>query len=331
MGTLFVKVDTTLLTTITEKSERGSIRDGFGKALAELGAQNEQVVAVSADLTESTRLNYFREAFPKRFVQVGVAEQNLIGVAAGLALAGKIPFAASFAVFSPGRSWDQVRVSVCYSNLNVKIIGGHAGLTVGPDGATHQALEDIAITRVLPNMTVIVPCDENQTAAATRAIAKHEGPCYLRLSRAKPIKITTPETPFEIGKAQLIKEGTDITLVATGIMVEHALFAAQELQAKHNISAEVINMHTIKPLDTKTLLTTTKKTGKVITVEEHQKIGGLGSAVAEFLSQEFPVPMSIIGIEDTFGESGDADDLMTKYKLTVEEIVHQAKQKLHIS
>jgi len=326
-----VKVNSSLQTTITEKSERGSIRDGFGKALAELGATNEQIVAVSADLTESTRLNYFQEAFPKRFVQVGVAEQNLIGVSAGLALAGKIPFAASFAVFSPGRSWDQVRVSVCYSNLNVKIIGGHAGLTVGPDGATHQALEDIAITRVLPNITVIVPCDENQTAAATKAIAKHVGPCYLRLSRAKPVKITTLDTPFEIGKAQLLKEGSDITFVATGIMVEHALLAAQELQAKHNVSVEVINMHTIKPLDTQALLTTAKKTGTVITIEEHQKIGGLGSSVAEFLSQEYPVPMQIIGIQDTFGESGDADDLMEKYGLTVQEIVNQAKQKLHIS
>lgn len=306
---------------LSTQTPRGSIRDGFGKALAELGAENEQVVAVSADLTESTRLNYFQEAFPKRFVQVGVAEQNLIGVAAGLALAGKIPFAASFAVFSPGRSWDQIRVSVCYSNLNVKIIGGHAGLTVGTDGATHQALEDIAITRVLPNMTVIVPCDENQTAAATRAIAEHNGPCYLRLSRATPITITTPETPFKIGTAQLLKEGSDVSIIACGVMVETALFAAQELAEKHNLSAEVINMHTIKPIDTKTLLATATKTGKVITLEEHQQAGGLGSAVAEYLGQNHPVPLKIIGVQDTFGESGEAEELMKKYRLDVEAVV----------
>lgn len=318
-----MKVDSTVLTTISTDSPRGSIRDGFGKALAELGTENEQVVAVSADLTESTRLNYFKEAFPKRFVQVGVAEQNLIGVAAGLAMVGKIPFAASFAVFNPGRSWDQIRVSVCYSNLNVKVVGGHAGITVGPDGATHQALEDIAITRVLPNMTVVIPCDENQAAAATKAVAKHVGPCYLRLSRATPVTITSPETPFEIGKAQLLKEGTDITLIATGIMVEHALVAAQELQKNHSISAEVINMHTIKPLDKQALLRTAKKTGKVITLEEHQQIGGLGSAVAEFLSQEYPVPIKIIGIDDTFGESGTSDELLSKYGLNNAQIMKQ--------
>lgn len=318
---------------VSEKSEvsklpTGSIRDGFGKALADLGKENDAIVAVSADLTESTRLSYFKTAFPERFVQVGVAEQNLIGVSAGMALAGKQPFAASFAVFSPGRSWDQIRVSVCYSNLNVKIIGGHAGLTVGPDGATHQALEDIAMMRVLPNMIVVVPCDEDQAAAATRAIADHTGPAYLRSSREKPIKITTPNTPFEIGKAQLLREGSDVTLIATGIMVQKSLLAAREL-AKENISARVINMHTIKPLDTEAILSAAQETGKIITVEEHQQAGGLGSAVAEFLGQHHPTPLKIIGVNDTFGESGESEELLEKYGLGVSEIVAQTKKVLH--
>jgi transketolase len=297
-------------------------RDGYGDGLKELGSQNPNVVCLSADLTESTRSNLFAEEFPDRFFQTGVAEQNLMGISAGLALSGKIPFAASYAVFSPGRNWDQLRVSVCYSRANVKIISTHAGLTVGPDGATHQALEDIAITRVLPNLTVIVPSDYFEAKKATYAISELEGPAYLRLGRSGAPVYTTEETPFEIGKANLLYEGNDATIIACGIMVYEALMAAKEL-SERGISVDVINCHTIKPIDKETIINSAKKTGKIVTVEEHQITGGLGSAVAEVVSEEFPVPIKRIGMPDIFGQSGTPEELLTEYGLTKEHIIDE--------
>jgi transketolase len=297
-------------------------RDGYGDGLKELGSQNPNVVCLSADLTESTRSNLFAEEFPDRFFQTGVAEQNLMGISAGLALSGKVPFAASYAVFSPGRNWDQLRVSVCYSRANVKVISTHAGLTVGPDGATHQALEDIAITRVLPNLTVIVPSDYFEAKKATYAISELEGPAYLRLGRSGSPVYTTEETPFEIGKANLLYEGNDATIIACGIMVYEALMAAKEL-SERGISVDVINCHTIKPIDKETIINSAKKTGKIVTVEEHQITGGLGSAVAEVVSEEFPVPIKRIGMPDIFGQSGTPEELLTEYGLTKEHIIDE--------
>ncbi|BCX14246.1 MAG: transketolase [Candidatus Dojkabacteria bacterium] len=298
-------------------------RDGFGQGLLEVAKQNSKIVGLCADLTESTRMHWFAENFRERFIQVGVAEQNLIGVAAGLALEGKIPFAASYAVFSPGRNWDQIRVSVCYSNLNVKIVGGHAGLTVGPDGATHQALEDIAITRVLPNLVVISPADSEQARQATIAIANYDGPCYLRLSREASPVFTTSKTTFEIGKAQVLKSGNDLTLIATGPMVFNALMVAENLKADYSV--EVINVHTIKPIDIDTIVKSAQKTRKVVTVEEHQINGGLGGAVAEVLGEKYPTPMLRIGMNDCFGQSGKAQELLDFYGLSVYKILEKVK------
>lgn len=295
-------------------------RDGFGEALVKIGEENSDVVVLSADLTSSTGLTLFEKKFPERFFQVGVAEQNLMGIASGFAIAGKIPFLASYAVFNPGRNWDQLRVSVCYSNLNVKIIGCHAGLSVGPDGATHQALEDIAITRVLPNLIVVVPCDYEETKKATEAIAKHKGPSYLRLTREKTPVFTRKNSDFEIGKANVLREGKDVTLIACGPLVYEALKAANELYCGHLISCEVINSHTIKPLDTKTILDSAKKTKAVITIEEHQVSGGLGGAVSEFLSEYFPVKIKRIGMQDKFGESGSSKELLEKYGMSASHI-----------
>lgn len=303
--------------------EQKGTRDGYGDGLKEIGGKNPNVVCLSADLTESTRSNLFAEAFPERFFQTGVAEQNLMGISAGLALSGKIPFAASYAVFSPGRNWDQLRVSVCYSKANVKVISTHAGLTVGPDGATHQALEDIAITRVLPNLTVIVPSDYYEAKKATEAISELDGPAYLRLGRSNTPVYTTNETPFEIGKANLLFEGNDATIVACGTMVYEALMAAKELSEK-GIFVDVINCHTIKPIDRETILNSARKTKRIITVEEHQVNGGLGSAVAEVVSEEFPVPIKRIGMSDIFGQSGTPEELLVEYGMTKEHIIDEA-------
>lgn len=305
---------------MSNNTEFSSTRDGFGEGLVQAAEQNPQVVGLCADLTESIRMNLFSEAFPDRFIQVGVAEQNLVGVAAGLAIAGKVPFAGSYAVFSPGRSWDQLRVSVCYSNLNVKLVGGHGGITVGPDGATHQALEDIAITRVLPNLTVVVPCDKEEARKATLAIAGHRGPCYLRLGRDKVEEVTTSQTPFELGKAITMREGTDATIIACGLMVQEALKAAEELAAKGK-NVRVLNMHTIKPLDEKAILKAATETGLIITAEEHQIIGGLGSAVAEVVAEHHPVPVLRVGMKDSFGESGSGKELLEKYGLDSRAII----------
>jgi len=309
---------------ITKHLELKVCRDGFGEALLELGRKNKDVVVVSADLAESTRCLDFSKKFPERFIEVGVAEQNMAGVAAGLALEGKIPFICSFGVFSPARNWDQIRISICYNKVNVKIIGAHAGLNVGEDGATHQALEDIAITRVLPNMTVIAPCDYEESKKAVWAAAKFEGPIYIRFGREKSPVMTLPKTKFQIGKAEVFKEGDDITIIACGPMVYEALLAAKELK-KEKIQAEVINCHTIKPIDTKTIIHSAKKTNRVVTIEEHQVNGGLGSAVAEVLSQNYPVPMKIIGMPDKFGESGTGKQLLDKYGLNSKHIVNEVK------
>lgn len=302
--------------------EEISVRDGFGEGLVLAADENPNIVVLTADLTESTRVGAFKDKYPERFFEVGVAEQNLVTVASGLASVGKIPFATSYAVFSPGRNWEQIRTTICYNDQPVKLIGCHAGISVGPDGATHQALEDIALMRVLPNMTVISPCDVIEAKKATLALVKINQPCYLRLSRNKSAVITTDKTPFEIGKAAVFSEGRDVTIVATGQMVHKALLAAKKLN-ESNISARVINCHTIKPLDTRTIINAAEETGAIVTIEDHQKIGGLGSAIAELLAEQFPIPLRIIGINDIFGESGNTDELFQKYNLTTDNIIKE--------
>lgn len=307
------------LVDLNEDKPLVSPRDGFGEALLELGEKNKDVVVLTADVAESVRVEEFAKKYPERFFDVGVAEQNLAGVSAGLSLTGKIPFMASYAVFSPGRNWDQIRVSICYSQNNVKIISSHAGLNVGPDGATHQALEDIAITRVLPHMTVIVPADAAQVKQAILASAKHQGPVYVRFGREKTPVTTDEDANFEIGKAIPIISGKDATIIACGPMVAMAIEAAELMKDK--LSVGVINMATIKPLDEKAILDAAKHTGAIVTAEDHQIIGGLGSAVAEVLSEHCPTPLVRVGVHDQFGRSGRADELMAHYHLTPDAIV----------
>lgn len=312
-----------------EDIEQVPSRDGFGEGLVIAGEENPNVVALSADLTESTRMEAFKKQFPERFFDVGVAEQNLVTVASGMAHEGKIPFTSSYATFSPGRNWEQIRTTICYNDVPVKIVGSHAGISVGPDGATHQALEDIALMRVLPNMVVVVPADAIEAKKATIAIAKNGKPSYIRLSRDKVPTITTEQTPFEIGKAEVLFEGMDVTVIACGQMVYRALQAAKELKSQ-DIGVRVINCHTIKPLDTKLIIEAAEQTRAVVTVEEHQVTGGLGGAVAECLSQHFPVPMKIIGIEDRYGESGEPQELLEKFGLTKEAIIKGILQVLRM-
>lgn len=295
-------------------------RNGYGEGLVIAADVDLNVVALCADLTESTRTQAFADKFPERFIEMGVAEQNLATVASGMAACGKIPFITSYAMFSPGRNWEQIRTTICYNDQPVKIIGSHAGISVGPDGATHQALEDLAITRVLPNMVVIAPADAIEAKKATLAIAKNNKPSYLRLSREKVPVITTEETPFEIGKADVFYEGNDVCIIACGQMVYRALMAAKQLK-EHKISVRVINCHTIKPIDKKTILQAAEETGAIVTIEEHQLNGGLGSAVAEVVCQNYPVPIKMIGIDDYFGESGEPDELLEKFGLTKEAII----------
>ncbi len=300
-------------------------RNGYGDALAELGDEDKRVVVLTSDLSESTRANLFQKKFPERFVECGVAEQNMMGVAAGLALAGKVPFVSSYAVFVPGRNWDQLRVSVCYTNANVKVAGAHSGISVGPDGATHQALEDIAITRVLPNLTVIVPCDYQETKKATKALAKMTGPAYFRFAREKTPVITTEKTPFKIGEALVMREGKDATIAACGPLLFEALKAAQELE-EDGVSCEVVNCHTLKPFDEETLVKSAKKTGCCVTVEEHQITGGLAGAVCETLGRNFPVPVESVGMPNSFGESGEPKELLEKYGMTVKDILKAVRK-----
>ncbi len=300
-------------------------RNGYGEALLELGETNPQVVVLTADLAESTRVLDFGKKYPDRFIECGVAEQNMMGIAAGLAACGKIPFVSSYAVFSPGRSWDQLRVSVGYSNLPVKIAGAHTGVSVGPDGATHQALEDIAITRVLPNMTVVVPCDSIETKKATLASVQINGPVYFRFAREKTPVITKPESRFEIGRAEIVIEhGHDAAIIACGPLLYQAMVAADELQ-KENIHVSVVNNHTIKPIDAPTIMKVARNCGAVVTVEEHQIMGGMGSAVAECLATHFPVPIEFIGMPNTFGQSGEPNELLQKYGMTVVSIKNAVK------
>ena len=295
-------------------------RNGYGEGLVGLGDKNPDIVVLTGDVAESTRILEFAKKFRERFIECGVAEQNMMGIAAGLAASGKIPFISSYAVFSPGRSWDQLRVSVAISNLNVKIAGAHTGVSVGPDGATHQALEDIAITRVLPNMTVVVPCDYRETKKATIAGAKLNGPYYFRFTREKTPVITTEDAPFEIGKAEVLANyGSEAAIVACGPLVYQSLVAAKQLH-EEGVGVVVINNHTIKPMDKATILKAARDCGAVVTVEEHQVMGGMGSAVAEVLAGNYPVPMEFVGMQDKFGESGQPDELLEKFGMSVEGI-----------
>lgn len=302
-------------------------RDGYGKGLVKLGQTNKDVVVLSADLTESTRAKWFQNEFPERFFSFGVAEQDMIGTAAGLALSGKIPFCCTFGIFASGRAWDQIRVSVAYMNLNVNIGGTHSGLLVGADGATHQAIEEITLMRLLPNMKVVVPCDAIEAEKATIAACYTEGPLYLRLGREKTPLITKEEDEFKIGQANIIKKGSDLTIIACGVMVYQAIRAAEDLK-RDDVDVGIINLHTIKPIDKKAIVDAAKKTGAVVTAEEHLLAGGMGSAVSEVLVQESSVPVEMVGIRDRFGESGPPWELIRHFHLMPEDIVAAAKKAL---
>ena len=307
------------------KPEMVPSRDGYGYGLIEAGQQDENVVALGADITASVRVDWFQKEFPNRFFSIGIAEQNQMCVAAGMALMGKVPFVTNYGVFLSGRAWDQIRTTVCYNNLNVKLGGAHGGISVGPDGATHQALEEIAVMRCLPNMTVIVPADAVEARKATVAIAKMYGPAYIRFGREKVPVISDEKTPFEISKAYCCRDGSDVAIVSCGAMVYEALVAAEKL-SEAGISVMVINNHTIKPIDKATLIEVAKKTGAVVTVEEHQLMGGMGSAVLEVLAQNCPVPVRMIGVDDRFGESGAPDVLMKAFGLTSNHIIEAVKE-----
>lgn len=308
--------------TYTEKKDT---RSGFGAGLLEVGRKNDKVVALCADLVGSLKMADFIKEFPDRFIQVGIAEANMIGIASGLTIGGKIPFTGTFANFSTGRVYDQIRQSVAYSNKNVKICASHAGLTLGEDGATHQILEDIGLMKMLPGMTVINPCDYNQTKAATIAIADHEGPVYLRFGRPVMPIFTPADQKFEIGKAWMVNEGADVSIFATGHLVWEAILAGEKL-AEEGIDAEIINIHTIKPLDEEAVLKSAKKTGCVVSCEEHNRYGGLGESIAQLLSTHMPTPMEFVAVNDTFGESGTPAELMKKYGLDSSNIVEAVKK-----
>ena len=307
--------------------EMKDTRSGFGAGLTELGKNNKNVVALCADLTGSLKMNDFKDNHPDRFFQIGIAEANMIGIAAGMTIGGKIPFTGTFANFSTSRVYDQIRQSVAYSNKNVKICASHAGLTLGEDGATHQVLEDIGMMKMLPHMTVINTCDFNQTKAATIAIAEHVGPVYLRFGRPKVPNFTNENQKLEIGKAVTLEEGNDLTIIATGHLVWEAMEACNALK-EININAEVINIHTIKPLDRDAIIKSIKKTKCVVTAEEHMLNGGLGESIAQLLSRELPTPLEMVGVNDTFGESGTPRQLMEKYGLTSSDIVKASKKVL---
>ena len=307
------------------KVQMAATRDGYGKGLVEAGEKDERVVVLCADLTESTRSLWFAEKFPERFIELGVAEQNMATVAAGLANYGKIPFISSYAVFSPGRNNEQIRTTIAINNVPVKIGGAHAGISVGPDGATHQALEDVALMRVMPRITVLVPCDAVEAQKATVAAAFYPGPVYIRFGREKSPVFTTEETPFQIGRAEIFRHGKDVAIIGCGMLLHNALVAAEEL-SKEGIEAMVVNSHTIKPIDKETIVKAAKETGAVVSVEEHQVNGGLGSAVAEVLSKNHPVPQEFIGIQDRFGESGEPWELVEKFGMGVKDIKEAVKR-----
>ena len=307
------------------KQEQIATRDAYGKALVELGRRDERIVVLDADLAKSTRTEWFAKEFPERFFDMGIAEQNMIGTAAGLALCGKIPFASSFAVFATGRAWEQIRLTVAYAHTNVKICATHGGLSVGEDGPTHQANEDIALMRSLPNMTVIVPADGVEARLATFAIAEHDGPCYMRLGRPKIPVLFGDEYEFRIGKAAVLREGSDVAIIACGTMVHNALEAASLLEAE-GVSARVVNMSTIKPIDAEAIVDAAETCGVIVTAEEHTILGGLGSAVAEVVAKNRPVPMEFIGMQDCFGRSGKPEQLFELYGLTSAHIAEACKK-----
>ena len=320
-------MDTIRSTIDLDNPEYKLTRQGYGEGLVTAGEINENVVVIGADITSSVKVDIFKEKFPDRFFNIGIAEQNQMGVSAGLSLVGKIPFVTNYGVFLAGRAWDQIRTTICYSNLNVKLGGAHGGISVGPDGATHQALEEISIMRCIPNMRVVVPCDYQETKKATLEAAKMYGPIYIRFGREKVPVVTREDTPFEIGKAYALTEGRDVAIIACGAMVYESLVASRELE-KLGIGAMVINNHTIKPLDKDTILEAAKVTGAFVTVEEHQLAGGMGSAIAEYISGEYPIPIRMVGIEDRFGESGDPEDLLRNFGLKGLNIVEAVKDVL---
>ncbi len=309
-------------------AEEVSLRDTYGKILAELGKKNRDIVVLDADLSPSTMTRYFAGEFPDRFFEVGIAEANMIGIAAGLAASGKIPFASTFAVFAPGRCFDQIRVSVAQAELNVKIVSTHAGVTVGEDGASHQALEDLALICSLPGFTVIVPADAIETAQVIKAVLAHEGPCYVRLPRVKLPNLSSPDYRFEIGKAATIREGKDAAIIAAGVMVAQSLEAAEEL-AKEGIDCRVINMSTIKPIDKDAIVKAAGETGAIVTAEEHQEHGGLGSAIARVVAKRHPVPMEFVAVKDVFGTSGKPGELLERYGLTAKDIAKAVRKVLN--
>ncbi len=311
-----------------EKLEQKPTRDGYGQGLIELGKKNPKVVVLCADLTNSTRSGMFRDEFPDRFIEVGIAEQNMIGLATGLSLVGKIPFVSTYSVFCPGRNWDQIRISVGQNKANVKLTGAHSGVSVGADGATHQGLEDMAITRCLPNMTVLAPCDAIETKKATMAAGQMKGPVYLRFAREATPVFTTPKTPFKIGQAEVFRKGADATIIACGPTVHEALLAAHDLEEEKGLSVGVINNHTVKPIDNETIIEAAEKTGAMVTAEDHQIMGGMGSAVCEVLSKNCPVPVEMIGIQDRWGESGEPEELMKEFHLLAEDIKEAIKKVL---
>ncbi len=311
--------------------EQLPIRKGFGQGLQKAGEENKNVVALCADLTESTQMHLFKEKFPERFVEIGVAEQNLVTVASGMAAMGKIPFCSSYAMFSPGRNWEQIRTTISYNDRKVVVVGSHAGISVGPDGGTHQALEDIALTRIIPNMDVVSPCDAMEAKKATLLLAKSKRPAYLRLAREKTPVITTEETPFELGKAQMYwipDVGlAQVGIIVTGGLTHKALLAAKELEAE-GIKTKVLNLSSVKPIDANAIIALAKETNKIVTVEEHQVMGGMGSAVAEVLAQNFPVPMEFIGVKDLFGQSGSPEELIEHYGMGKNAIKEAVKKVL---
>jgi transketolase len=310
---------------LPEKVEMKKTREGFGRALVALGEKDPRIVVLVGDLTESTMVHFFAERFPERFVQVGIAEQNMCGVAAGLAAMGKIPFFATYGAFASCRAADQIRVTVAYTNLNVKIAGAHGGISVGPDGATHQAMEEISIIRSIPNMSIVVPCDYWETYKATIAAAQHQGPVYLRFGREDVPVVTGEQTPFTFGKGEVFAEGRDLTIIACGVMVYEAL-RARETLAGAGVSARVVNLHTIKPLDRQLIMRCARETGAIITAEEHQVNGGLGGAVAEAVVQEHPVPMELVAVHDRFGQSGKPAELMDAFGLRARDIAAAAEK-----
>ena len=303
------------------------MRDGYGQALLSLCENRDDIMVLDADVAKSTRTVWIRDKYPEKFMDMGIAEQDMVGTAAGLALSGMTPFISTYCVFLSGRAWDQIRTTVCYNNLNVKFGGAHAGISVGPDGATHQALEDVALTRVLPNMTVIVPCDAEETRKATLAAAAMQGPCFIRFGREAVPVVTDENTPFELGKARLVRNGTDVTVFANGALVYESCLAAEAL-AKEGVSVQIYDLHTVKPLDEETILAAAKETGCIVTAEEHQLAGGMGSAVAEYLVKNCPVPMEMVGVNDSFGESGRPEELMAKYGLNKDAVAEKIRRVL---